>query len=489
MAAVKFMCIWRKRKRKGRYIGRFREYMALIRRKRMEERKYLKWYNKVGYGSGDVAGNVVYALLSSFVMIYLTDTVGLNAGIVGTLMMFSKLFDGVTDIFFGSMIDKTKSRMGKARPWMFWGYFGCAAALASIFMIPANWGEGAKYAWFFIAYSLLNAVFYTANNIAYSALTALVTKNGGERVQMGSIRFMFAFGTSLLIQAITVDFVKSMGGGAGGWRAVAIIYAGIGMAVNSLSVFSVKELPSEELDEGAGKKEEGKKEKYSLGQAAQMLAANKFYIIICCVYILTQIYTATLNMGIYFMTYILGDASLLGVFSVAINVPLIAGLVMTPILVKKMKGMYKINLAGYALATLARVLVIVGGYLGNVPMMLVFSGLAAIGMSPLQGDLNALIAACSEYTFLTRHKRIDGTMFSCTSLGVKIGGGIGTALAGWMLAASGYIANHPIQADSCIQMLYFMYLWIPMVINLIITLLLSKLKVEQANAKLAGNRA
>lgn len=220
-----------------------------------------------------------------------------------------------------------------------------------------------------------------------------------------------------------------------------------------------------------------------------MLAANKFYIIICCVYILTQIYTATLNMGIYFMTYILGDASLLGVFSVAINVPLIAGLVMTPILVKKMKGMYKINLAGYALATLARVLVIVGGYLGNVPMMLVFSGLAAIGMSPLQGDLNALIAACSEYTFLTRHKRIDGTMFSCTSLGVKIGGGIGTALAGWMLAASGYIANQPIQADSCIQMLYFMYLWIPMVINLIITLLLSKLKVEQANAKLAGNGA
>ena len=83
----------------------------------MGEKTYLKWYNKVGYGSGDVAGNVVYALLSSFVMIYLTDTVGLNSGVVGTLMMFSKLFDGVTDIFFGSMIDKTKSRMGKVRPW------------------------------------------------------------------------------------------------------------------------------------------------------------------------------------------------------------------------------------------------------------------------------------------------------------------------------------------------------------------------------------
>ena len=124
--------------------------------------------------------------------------------------------------------------------------------------------------------------------------------------------------------------------------------------------------------------------------------------------------------------------------------------------------------------------------MGNIPIMLVFSGIAAVGMSPLQGDLNALIAACSEYTFLTKKKRIDGTMYSCTSLGVKIGGGIGTALAGWLLAASGYVANQPMQADSCIQMLYFMYLWVPMIINLVITLLLSKLKVEQANARLEG---
>ena len=81
----------------------------------MTDKKYLKWYNKVGYGSGDIAGNVVYALLSSFVMIYLTDTVGLNAGIVGTLIAVSKIFDGISDIFFGALIDKTKTKMGKAR--------------------------------------------------------------------------------------------------------------------------------------------------------------------------------------------------------------------------------------------------------------------------------------------------------------------------------------------------------------------------------------
>lgn len=450
----------------------------------MNERKYLKWYNKVGYGAGDIAGNVVYAFLSSFVMIFLTDTVGLNAGIVGTLMMISKLFDGVTDIFFGSMIDKTKSKMGKARPWMLWAYLGCAAMIAAIFAIPVELGEIAKYAWFFLAYTALNAVFYTANNIAYSALTALITKNGSERVQMGSIRFMFAFGTSLLIQTITVEAVKALGGGAQGWRTVAIIYAVIGLLVNTLSVLSVKELPEAEVEDGKADNDRKKEEKYSLSDAAKMLVSNKYYMIICCIYVLTQIFSATLNMGIYFMTYILGNASLLGVFALAINIPLIVGLVFTPMLVKKFKGMYRINLVGYAVATLARGMVVAAGYMGNLPLMLLFSGIASIGMSPLQGDLNALIAECSEYTFLTKKKRMDGTMYSCTSLGVKIGGGIGTALAGWLLAASGYVANAAVQPDSCIQMLYFMYLWIPMIINLVITILLSKLKVEQENAEL-----
>ena len=146
-----------------------------------KEKEYLKWYNKIGYGSGDIAGNVVYALLSAFVMIFLTDTVGMNAGIVGTLIAVSKLFDGVSDIFFGSLIDKTNTKMGKARPWMLYGYFGCAVCLVAIFCIPADISATAQYAWFFIAYTLLNAGFYTANNIAYSALTALVTKNNHER--------------------------------------------------------------------------------------------------------------------------------------------------------------------------------------------------------------------------------------------------------------------------------------------------------------------
>ena len=450
----------------------------------MEQKKYLKWYNKIGYGSGDIAGSGVYNFLAAFVMIYLTNSIGLNPGIIGTLMMLSKLCDGVSDIFFGAMIDKTRTKLGRARPWMLYGFIGCAITLSLIFAVPTSWGQNAQYAYFFITYTLLNAVFYTANNVAYGTLTALITKNGNERVQMGSIRFMFSYGTGMVVQAVTVGAVTFFGGGAAGWRTVAIIYSIIGLISNTISCFSVKELSDEELDGEENEMMEDGKVKYSLKDAAKMLLHNKYYIMICGIYILQQIYGAMINAGIFFMTYVLGDANLLGTFAVAINLPMIIGLLITPFLVKKLNGMYKLNLTGYIIGTICRGLVIVGAMIGSIPMMLVCSALASFAISPLQGDLTALIAASSEYTYLTENKRIDGTMFSCSSFGTKLGGGIGTALSGWLLAASGFINNAAIQPESCINMLHFMYLWMPMIINFVIMLILSRLKVEKANEEL-----
>lgn len=468
----------------------------------MREKTYLKWYNKIGYGSGDIAGNVIYALLSAFVMIFLTDTVGMNAGIIGSLIAASKLLDGVSDIFFGVLIDKTSTKMGKARPWMFYGYFGCAICLVAIFCIPANISAFAQYTWFFVAYTVLNAGFYTANNIAYSALTALITKNNQERVEMGSIRFMFAFGTSMLIQTITISFVAAFGGGAAAWRTVAIIYAVVGLISNTISVMSVRELSPEELagneinpvvydkqikegeleqvaEELKGEAQTGE-EKYSLGAAFKLLVQNKYYLMIVVSYLLMQIYSATLNMGIYFMSYVLKNANLLGVFSWAINIPMIVGLLMTPMLVQKWGGMFRLNKMGYIIGSLGRILVVVAGYMGSVPLMLASTAIAALGMSPLQGNMNALIATCSEYTYLTTGKRVDGTMYSCTSFGTKVGGGIGTAVAGWLLALSGYVGGAEVQSAACMNMLHILYLWMPMVLTILITLILRGLNVEKA---------
>ena len=450
----------------------------------MEEKKYLKWYHKVGYGSGDVAGNCVYALLTAFMMIYLTDTVGMSMGIVSTLIAVSKIFDGVSDFFFGRMIDKTHTKMGKARPWMLWPYIGCAVCLVACFAVPTTWGETAQYVFFFIAYTLLNAVFFTANNIAYASLTALITKNTSERVQLGSFRFIFAFGTKIFIEAITIFAVKWLGGGAMGWRNIALIYAIIGLIVNTISVFSVKELP--EADEGM---EEEREEEHKLTflQSFKILLKNKYYIVICATYILTQIYASLIGIGTYYTKYILGNEDIFSTISLAINITMVVALVLLPMVIEKMRGMYKLNMIGYIIAAAGRVGVMLAGYAGNVPLMLVFTAVSTLGIAPLQGDMNALIASCSEYTTLTTGHRLDGMMYSCSSLGIKVGGAFGTAICGWLLDATGFVENVA-QNPATTSMLQFLYLWAPIIICVLVLGLLYFLKVEKANKNLLDAR-
>ena len=451
----------------------------------MQEKKYLKWHHKIGYGTGDIAGNCVYALLTAFMMIYLTDTIGMSMGIVSTLIALSKVFDGVTDFFFGRMIDKTKTKMGKARPWMLWPYIGCAVTLVCCFSIPTSWGQTAQYIFFFLSYTLLNAVFFTANNIAYASLTALITKNTSERVQIGSFRFIFAFATKIVIEAVTIFAVNWLGGGVVGWRMIAIIYAIVGLITNTLSVFSVKELPEadEEMEE-----EREEEHKLTFLQSFKLLLKNKYYVIICCSYILTQLYASVIGMGTYYTKYIMGNEEIFSTISLAINITMVVALTILPYVIKKMGGMYKLNIFGYIIAALGRVGVMVGGYMGNLPLMLAFTAVSTIGIAPLQGDLNALIACCSEHTTLKTGHRLEGMMYSCSSLGIKLGGALGTAICGWMLDAAGYVENVAVQTASTVNMMQFLYLWMPIILNAAVGFLLVFLRVEKANEKLIAEK-
>ena len=452
----------------------------------MQEKKYLKWYHKVGYGSGDIAGNCVYALLTAFMMIYLTDTIGLKMGIVSTLIAASKIFDGISDFFFGRMIDKTHSKMGKARPWMLWPYIGCAITLVACFSIPTAWGQTAQYIFFFLSYTLLNAVFFTANNIAYASLTALITKNTSERVQIGSFRFIFAFATKIVIEAVTIFAVGWLGGGVMGWRLIAIIYAVIGLITNTLSVFSVKELPEADEEMEAEREEE---HKLTFLQSFKVLLKNKFYVIICCSYILTQLYASVIGMGTYYAKYILGNEELFSDISLAINITMVVALTVLPMVIKKLGGMYKLNIWGYVLAALGRVGVMVAAYMGSLPLMIAFTAVSTIGIAPLQGDLNALIACCSEHTTLTTGYRLEGMMYSCSSLGIKIGGALGTAICGWLLDAAGYVENAAVQTTATVGMLNFLYLWMPVILCAAVGFLLVFLRVEKANKDILAQKA
>ena len=335
------------------------------------EKKYLKWYQKVAYGAGDLASNTSYGLVSSFVLLYLSDTMGLNTGIIGTLMLVSKFLDGISDVIFGNLIDRTKSKLGKARPWMLYAQIGVSLCLVLLFSIPGGLGSTAQYAYFFAFYTILNAVFYTANGIAYSALSALITRNKNERVQLGSIRFMFAVVTNIVMGFAVTGGVEAFGGGAAGWRMVAIICGVIGLVVNTISCLCVKELPEEENP--AAEEAKPQDDKIGFVESLRLLLSNKYYILIVAIYIVYYFMSnLTTGSAIYFMKHVLGNGSLLGLFSMMKMFPVIIALIFTPVLVKKTGSMQKVNFWGYVVSDILGVFLIVFAMQKSLPMMLLF---------------------------------------------------------------------------------------------------------------------
>lgn len=445
----------------------------------MKETKYLKWYQKFAYGTGDIAGNCGYCLMSSFIMLYLSNAVGLNTAIIGVLMMVSKIFDGFTDVLFGNLMDKTKSKLGKARPWMLFGQIGVSITLFLSFCIP-NLSPTVQYIYFFIFYTAYNAIFYTANSISYAALAAKITKNSEERVQLGSIRFIFATLTTLVISYTAMGLVERFGGGVRGWRTVALIFSLIALVVNTFSVLMVKEVP--DLEDEKQVKENAIEEKIGFLESFRLLFKNKYFLIVLVIYLINYIYSGiTQGVGIYFMTYYMGNAALLGTFSLVSLIPVVIILSLTPVLVKKCGSMWKMNVISRIISLILGIGFIVAAMNKNLVLMLVFAFFRNMAGGPLTGTLNAFVAETSDYTWRTQKKRIDGVIFSCSSVGVKVGGGLGSALLGLMLELGGFDGKAAVQTASAINMIFVLYAVVPVIFGAILLFFIWQLKVEQAN--------
>lgn len=441
------------------------------------KKKYLNLGQKMAYGSGDMACNFCYSVVSSFMLIYLTDAVGLKAGIIGTLMLVSRIFDGISDVIAGSIIDRTHSKLGRARPWMFWTIIPTALCQIFLFSIP-KMSVVLQYAWFFVFYTLLNAVFYTLNNVAYSSLSAFITPQKEERVQLGVFRFIFSSIAGVISGSATMSMVRAFGGGTKGWRGTALVYAGLFAVICFLCATVCKELPEEELYMGATEKKE---EKLNLVQVIKYLVKNKFFLEQLLLTILYNVVmTITGAVGIYYMKYVLGNEVMLGVFSLVQLIPLVIGLSITPFLVSKW-GIYKTNLIGLTIAAVAGIPFAYFGYHVSIVPMMIFFAISWFGKGAQIGNSNALIAEIAAYSTRTQGVHIEASMFSCSSMGIKLGAGFGTILTGWMLEAVHYNGQAEIQSQSVISMISFLYTVLPLVCSVIVLLISYVQKVEKAN--------
>ena len=126
---------------------------------------FAKIAERFSYGCGDFGCNIIYTAMSAFLMLYYTDYAGVSSLAVGTIMMVSRVFDGVSDIVMGVIVDRTKSKYGKARPWLLRMCIPFAVSGVLLFSVPVSWAQTPKLVYVFITYNLVSSVIYTAINV------------------------------------------------------------------------------------------------------------------------------------------------------------------------------------------------------------------------------------------------------------------------------------------------------------------------------------
>lgn len=169
----------------------------------------LKLSEKIGYALGDGAANIAWRGVSTFLFIFYTDVFGLNPAAVGVLMLIARFGDGVSDILMGIIGDRTKSKYGKFRPWILWTAIPMGVILSLLFTGP-NFSPTGKIIYAYTTYIIFTLV-YTANNIPYGALMAVMTGDDKERTSLGSYRMVGAFAGGMLVQGALLFLVAHFG--------------------------------------------------------------------------------------------------------------------------------------------------------------------------------------------------------------------------------------------------------------------------------------
>jgi glycoside/pentoside/hexuronide:cation symporter, GPH family len=164
---------------------------------------------KLGYALGDGAANIAWRGVATFLFVFYTDVFGLNPAAVGLLMLIARSSDGIIDILMGIVCDRTNTKYGKFRPWILWTAIPLGATLSLLFTTP-NLSSTGKIIYAYSTY-LIFFIIYTANNIPYGALMAVMTIDNKERTSLGSYRMVGAFTGGMLVQGALLFLVAHFG--------------------------------------------------------------------------------------------------------------------------------------------------------------------------------------------------------------------------------------------------------------------------------------
>lgn len=403
---------------------------------------------KLCFGVGALGKDLCYAMISTYLTIYLTDTVGLAPLFVGNLFLVARVWDAVNDPMMGFIVDNTRTRWGKFRPWILIGTLINAVILVLLFKGPELEGF-ALYAYYSVMY-ILWGMTYTIMDIPYWSMLPSMSSTKEERDSTSVIPRIFASSAWLLVGAFGLKMIDTLGQGneAKGYAASSVVVAAVFVGTILVTVIFARDRSS--LDAASGQKAQ----RTSLKYAIHVITANdqlKVYIGVVLAYNLVVQLAG--GMALYYFKYVTQDADLFPYFTTAASFAEMGALFLFPILSRFMSKKQVFAIASFTPAVGLIALLVAGAVVpSNIPIIIICGLLYKFGSGLTLGATTVMLADVIDYGEVTLGTRNESIVASFQTLLVKTA----SAVAGWLIGVGlticGYVENVPQTATTILGM-------------------------------------
>lgn len=434
--------------------------------------KQMRLYHYLGDGVGQIALNAISAIVGILTYFY-TDMLGMAAGVVGTMFLVARIVDAFTDLGMGKLVDMTKSKHGKVRPWLLWMAIPTLISIILLFTVPAGATTSMKYTYAFITLLLANSFVYTAISIPYGSMLAVRTKSSEERGKMGIYRTIFGYVVGGIISVLLIPISNLLGGDQRAWIILGSIFA----VLSSLSLLIVFYSSKEKNNEGLKDKQAQDDDQVPFFEGLKLLFTNKYWLIMLFVTLTSfMVFALSGATGVYYAKYILGDENLVAVMGGVGLIPVILGFILIGPMIKKF-GLAKSAKIGLGIGVIANVIrvFIPYSFLGAV----VLGGFTTFATIPIMVVSGAMLNNTVEYEEWRSGKRMVGLINSANSFGQKVGNGLGAASIGWILAIGSYDGTLAVQPLSAEISILTIAIYLPLVLLALCFFVIRKYDLEK----------
>ena len=426
---------------------------------------------KLGFGIGDLGGNLFFTAMGFYSLIYLTDTVGIAASLAGAAILIGKIWDAVTDPTMGFISDRTRSRWGRRRPYLLFGALPLLLSMWYFFSAPDFSGaQTAGFIWAALALCLLNTA-YTVVNIPYGSLTPEITKSYKERTALNGFRFSFAVIGTILGAAVVLPIVKLAGDPHKGYSLVGLLF-GIIMAGTILTTFfTVRETDHANTPRP--------KEKFFA--TFLVVFKNKTYMRLAAVYTLNLTgITFVQTMLVYYFKYIYKNEAMT---TIAMLLLLGVAMICVPLSVLVAKKLGKKRTYQLALGILTVSCLAIFFFAHTLGMMFTFAVMVFAGVGIGFGYVPpfAMLPDVVEVDAIQTKTRKEGAYYGMWTFFSKIGVALAAALAGSFLTLASFVPNLVDQSSTALFSIRLMIGPIPAVIFLAGILLIQPYQLDEAS--------